>query len=241
MAREIRAIAAAGPSTRSSSPSSLIALPHEREPVVLVVDHEGPGIPEVVDLGPEHARARGVEGGDQRGAPAAGAGGQDRRHALRHLAGGLVREGDGQDLPRVHAAGHQVGDPLRDDAGLAATRPGQDEQRARPRGGPPPAGPGSARRAAPRHRAGRGGPAARPSGAFRDGPTPERGGHVSRAVTGRHRKAHEEPEYTGSAGAERARAPATRPSRSSRGSAAGRRRSPGAPRRGTRGAGAVPT
>ena len=78
-------------------------------------------------------------------------------------------------------------------------------------------------------------------GRLRDRRRRERGRRVSRAVSGRHSKAHEEPEYTGSAGAERARAPATRPSRSSRGSAAGRRRSPGAPRRDTRGAGAAPT
>ncbi len=241
MAREIRATAAAGPRTPLVEAELLVALPHEREPVGLVVDHEGPGIPEVVDLGPEHARARGVEGGDQRGAPAAGAGGQDRGHALRHLAGGLVGEGDGQNLPRVHAAGHQVGDPLRDDASLAAARARPGRGAGPPRGGPPPAGPGSARRSAPRSRAGRGDPAARPSGASSDSRRRERGRRVSRAVSGRHSQVHAEPEYTGTAGAERARAPATRPSRSSRGSAAGRRRSPGAPRRDTRGAGAAPT
>ena len=239
MAREIRAIAAAGASAPLVEPELLVALAHEREPVVLVVDHERPGIPEVVDLGPEHARARGVEGGDQRGTPAAGPAGEDRRHALRHLAGGLVRERDGQDLPRVHAAGHQVRDPLRDDAGLAAARAGQDEQ------GPVHVEdrlpldriePGEQRRdvglveqvARLVHQA----PIATGPRRIEADASPERSPADARGSRGArvHRKR----------GADRTRAPATRPSRSSRGSAAGRRRSPGAPRRGTRGAGAAP-
>ena len=79
-------------------PELAIALAHEREPVVLVVDHERTGIPEVVDLRSKDARARRVEGGDQRRPTACGTPGEDRRHPLRHLPGGLVRERDGEDL-----------------------------------------------------------------------------------------------------------------------------------------------
>ena len=109
-------------------PELAIALAHEREPVGLVVDHERPGIPEVVDLCPKQARARRVEGGDQRRPTACGSPGEDRRHPLRHLPGGLVRERDGEDLSGIHAAGDQVGDAVCDDTGLPATRSGQDEQ-----------------------------------------------------------------------------------------------------------------
>ena len=51
-------------------------------------------------------------------------------HALAHLSGGLVREGDGQDaLGRDPAGTDQVGDPVGQDARLAAARPRQDQQR----------------------------------------------------------------------------------------------------------------
>jgi hypothetical protein len=49
---------------------------------------------------------------------------------LAHLAGGLVGEGDGQDVPGEDALLlHQPGDPVDDDAGLAAAGAGQDQQR----------------------------------------------------------------------------------------------------------------
>ena len=52
-------------------------------------------------------------------------------HALAHLAGGLVREGDGQDaLGRDPAGADQMGDAVGEDARLAASRPGQHQQRA---------------------------------------------------------------------------------------------------------------
>ena len=49
---------------------------------------------------------------------------------LLHLAGGLVGEGDGQDVARPHALLQQLGDAAGDDPGLAAAGPGQDQQRA---------------------------------------------------------------------------------------------------------------
>ena len=54
---------------------------------------------------------------------------------LAHLGGGLVREGDRHDVPRVHAAAHEVRQPVRDDARLARARAGQHEQRPLLRGG----------------------------------------------------------------------------------------------------------
>ena len=53
------------------------------------------------------------------------------RHALAHLGGGLVGEGDRQHLARLHPArGEQVGDALGQHAGLARPGAGDDEQRA---------------------------------------------------------------------------------------------------------------
>ena len=46
-----------------------------------------------------------------------------------HLAGGLVGEGDGEDVAGADALLQQVGDAARDDARLAAAGAGQDEQR----------------------------------------------------------------------------------------------------------------
>ncbi len=48
--------------------------------------------------------------------------------ALPHLRGGLVGERERQDLPRRDPAGDQVGHPPGDDAGLARTGTGEDEQ-----------------------------------------------------------------------------------------------------------------
>ena len=50
-------------------------------------------------------------------------------HAALHLVGRLVGEREGQNLRRRHAAFEQVGDAVRNDAGLAAARPGQHQQR----------------------------------------------------------------------------------------------------------------
>ena len=46
-----------------------------------------------------------------------------------HFVGRLVGEGQGEDLVAGHAVGQQPGDAMRDDARLAAARPGQDQQR----------------------------------------------------------------------------------------------------------------
>ena len=55
-----------------------------------------------------------------------------------HLAGGLVREGDGQDVPGGGVAGlDQVTHPVGEHAGLAAARTGDDQHRARHRGDGP--------------------------------------------------------------------------------------------------------
>ena len=51
--------------------------------------------------------------------------------AVPHLAGGLVREGEGEDLAGVYALlAHQVGDALRQHARLTAARARDDEKRA---------------------------------------------------------------------------------------------------------------
>ena len=78
---------------------------------------------------PQDAHARRVEGGDERGTNPGRQ--QQVLDPMPHLRGGLVGEGDREHVPRVDALHRQeVGDPVGDDAGLAAPRPGQDEHRA---------------------------------------------------------------------------------------------------------------
>ena len=56
--------------------------------------------------------------------------GEQGVHALAHFAGGLVGEGDGQDGRWRHTrCADEVGDAVRDHAGLAAARAGQDQER----------------------------------------------------------------------------------------------------------------
>ena len=55
---------------------------------------------------------------------------QKPRDALLHFAGGLVGEGDGENIGRRHAPGNQMSDAERDDTRLAGAGPGQDQQRA---------------------------------------------------------------------------------------------------------------
>ena len=54
-----------------------------------------------------------------------------RRQPLQpaaHLFGGLVGEGQGEDVLVGDAFGQEPGDAMGDDPGLAAARPGQDQQ-----------------------------------------------------------------------------------------------------------------
>jgi hypothetical protein len=55
---------------------------------------------------------------------------QKPRDALLHFAGGLVGEGDGENISRRDAPGDEVGDAERDDAGLAGAGAGEDQHRA---------------------------------------------------------------------------------------------------------------
>ena len=48
--------------------------------------------------------------------------------AAAHLLGGLVGEGQGEDLLARGRLGQQSGDAMGDHAGLSAARPGQDQQ-----------------------------------------------------------------------------------------------------------------
>ena len=74
----------------------------------------------------EDAHARRVERADPHGAAQRLA--HERPHAGAHLLGGLVREGDGEDVPGGHAeVAHDVGDAVREHAGLARPGTGEDE------------------------------------------------------------------------------------------------------------------
>ena len=95
--------------------------------VGLVVDREVRPVAEPGRLPAEDAAAGGVEGEDP---DRAGDSAEHVLEPLAHLAGGLVREGDRQDLLRFHAAGvDQVRDAVGEDARLARARSGDHEQR----------------------------------------------------------------------------------------------------------------
>ena len=97
--------------------------------VVLVVDREVRRIAEMAHVLAQHAHADGVEGGHQRRLEPGGR--EERLHAPGHLAGRLVGEGDGEDVSGVHAAhADQIGHAVGDDARLAASGRGEDEERA---------------------------------------------------------------------------------------------------------------
>jgi hypothetical protein len=52
-------------------------------------------------------------------------------HPVQHLLGGLVGEGEQEDLAGAHPLGKQPGDPVGEGAGLPGTGPGQHEERPR--------------------------------------------------------------------------------------------------------------
>ncbi len=109
----------------------LVDRAQNRDLVVIVVDGELRGesradLRQRRSFAPEQTDAEGVKRGNCRGvARLARNQGTD---ALAHFAGGLVGEGDGQDGPSGDLVGaDQVRDAVRDHAGLAAARAGQDE------------------------------------------------------------------------------------------------------------------
>ena len=103
-------------------------LAHHRPLVVRVVDQE-PGVDADGRAGPaEHPAADRVERPHPHGA---GDGRADQPlHASAHLAGGLVREGDGQDPLRGHApVANQRRDAKRQHPRLAGAGAGEDQER----------------------------------------------------------------------------------------------------------------
>jgi hypothetical protein len=101
---------------------------HQPLGVGRVVDREGAGEAQLLGLGAQDPDARGVE---RQHPHRPGAGTDDGGHPLAHLAGGLVGEGDRQDLAGLHVAGReQVGDAGGERLGLAGAGAGDDEQRA---------------------------------------------------------------------------------------------------------------
>ena len=101
--------------------------PEQRLLVRIVIDRERALIAEPLDLPPQDARAAGVEREHPHALRRAAG---ERLHARAHLAGGLVRKRQRQDLPRRGALfGQQVGDAVREHARLAAARTGEHQQR----------------------------------------------------------------------------------------------------------------
>ena len=96
--------------------------------VVLVVDHEMRRQPDVPPVLAEDPDARRVERRDERRLQPDRQ--QQRFDPAGHLAGGLVGERDGEQVPRRDALlAREPGDPVRDDARLAASGAGEDEER----------------------------------------------------------------------------------------------------------------
>ena len=100
---------------------------HDPDLVGLVVDREGRPVAEPLRLAAQDAAAGGVEGEDPDRARRAA---EHALEPLAHLAGGLVRERDREDLVRLHAVrADQVRDAVREHARLPRARAGDDEQR----------------------------------------------------------------------------------------------------------------
>ena len=95
--------------------------------VVVVVDGEAAGIAQPLDIAPEDARAAGVERGNPH---ISGAVVRQPVDALAHFPGGLVGEGNRQDLRGGHAQFQKVRDAAGQRTGFSRTRPGQDQHRA---------------------------------------------------------------------------------------------------------------
>ena len=105
----------------------LEARPKERELVRGVIDHEARGVSEHRAIPPQDPQAESVEGPDPcaRFQPA-----QQMSDPLLHLAGGLVREGHGHDLPRSRdPLADEVGQAVRDHTGLSGAGSREDQQR----------------------------------------------------------------------------------------------------------------
>src|SRR5690625_1794821 len=99
---------------------------HETLGIGGVVDGETGAQPEVLRLAAQDPHAGGVEGGYPH---RPGAGADELFDALAHLRGGLIREGDREDLPRQRAARcEQIGDPVGEHPGLSGAGTGDDEQ-----------------------------------------------------------------------------------------------------------------
>ena len=106
------------------------ALLDQADGVGVVVDREAACVAQPVGVGAHDARAGRVKGHHpHRLRPRA----HQLLDAVAHLGGGLVGEGDGEDLAGLCGArAHQVGDPAGERAGLAGSGAGQDQQRSLP-------------------------------------------------------------------------------------------------------------
>ena len=80
----------------------------------------------MMDIAAQDTATGGMEGGNQWGVAAT----QQTLDPFCHLTGGLVGEGDGQDIPGTDAAVvNQMGDAVGNDTGLARACAGQDQKR----------------------------------------------------------------------------------------------------------------
>ena len=100
---------------------------HERLLVVRVVDDEATIDPDRLAIRAQHPGTQRVERAGLDVTPALA---DEADDPLAQLRGGPVREGHGQDPPRGDALdADEVGDAMGEHAGLARTRPGEDQQR----------------------------------------------------------------------------------------------------------------
>ena len=95
--------------------------------VAVVVDRETMPVADPVRVAAQHANTGGVEG---RHPHPGGVGTDELDDAPSHLVGRLVREGDGEYPPRLHARDDEAGDAPGQDPGLARPGPGDHDERA---------------------------------------------------------------------------------------------------------------
>ena len=121
----------------STGESYALTTDEKKRVVSIAADEAGGRVPVLASAGAittrecvalaEHAQeagADGMEGSDSRPRRRA-----ETRDALAHLFGGLVGEGDRQDVPRGDTLLNEVGDAVSDDARLSGTRPRKHQQR----------------------------------------------------------------------------------------------------------------
>ena len=102
-------------------------LPHHGSLIICIINRKVTGIADKLDVTPQNPHAHAVEGGNPH---LAGSLSHQLIHAVPHFPGRLVREGNGQNIPGLHAAVFdEIGDAVGQHPGFSASGTCQHQQR----------------------------------------------------------------------------------------------------------------